>query len=143
MIILDTNVLSEVMKPAPAERVLYWMANQQASALFITATTLAELLYGIELKPMGKSRTALNAIMESILEQNFLDRILPFDADAARTFALIMSARRKSGRPMAQMDGQIAAIARSRGAQVATRDTPGFELCGVTLIDPWAAVTIQ
>lgn len=137
MIVLDTNVLSEAMKRAPAPEVLHWLAARPASSLFTTTVTQAEILYGLELVPKGRRRAALQSAIEAILEEGFAGRILPFDTDAARVFPRIAASRRALGRPIAQWDAQIAAIARSRAATLATRNTKDFEHCGVALLNPW------
>lgn len=137
MIILDTNVLSEALRRIPAPVVLRWLAAHPASSLFTTTITQAEILYGLELLPKGKRRTALQSAVEAMFEEDFADRILPFDSDAARMFPLIAVSRRESGHPIAQSDAQIAAIARSRGAALATRNTADFEHCGIPLVNPW------
>lgn len=139
MIILDTNVLSEVMRPLPTAEVLRWLATHPASRLFTTAITQAEILYGLELLPKGKRRAALQSAVEAMFEEDFADRILPFDSDAARVFPQIAASRRALGRPITQWDAQIAAIARSRGAALATRNTGDFEDCGITVLNPWSA----
>jgi predicted nucleic acid-binding protein len=137
MILLDTNVLSELMRPSPAAEVLRWFAAHSASQLFTTTITQAEILYGLKVMPKGKRRAALQLAVEAILEEDFADRILPFDSDAARVFPKIAGSRRALGRPMAQWDAQIAAIARSRGAALATRNSNDFEHCGVRVVNPW------
>jgi predicted nucleic acid-binding protein len=139
MIVLDTNILSETMKPVPAAEVLQWLASQPAARLFTTSISQAEILYGLEIMPKGKRRSALQSAVEAMFEGVFAGRILPFDADAARLFPRIAASRRASGRPIAQADAQIAAIALSRGASLATRNTGDFESCGVTLLNPWQA----
>jgi toxin FitB len=139
MIVLDTNVLSEVMRPVPATKVLRWLGSHPASRLFTTAITQAEILYGLQLLVKGKRRTALESAIRAIFEEDFADRILPFDSDAAHIFPEIAVARRAMGRPITQLDAQIAAIARSRGAELATRNTHDFEHCGITVVDPWSA----
>ena len=138
MIILDTNVLSEVMKPAPSVRVLNWLGREPPSGLFTTAITQAEILYGIELLPRGRRRAALESAVEAMFEEDFAGRVLPFDSDAARFFAKIAAARRVSGRPLTQFDAQIAAIARVHHAVVATRNGADFEKCGVPVLNPWS-----
>ena len=138
MIILDTNVLSELMRPSPAASVLRWFAVQPASGVFITTITEAEILYGLEVTPKGKRRTNLQFAIGTIFGEDFADRVLPFDSDAARAFALIAASRRALGRPIAQLDAQIAAIARSRSGTLATRDAHDFEHCGIPLVNPWA-----
>jgi predicted nucleic acid-binding protein len=137
MIILDTNVLSEVMRPAPSGRVLKWLAKESAFSVFTTTIAMAEILYGIERLPKGRRRAALESAAEAMFEEDFAGRILPFDSDAARVFPKIAAARRASGRPITQFDGQIAAIARSRGAGIATRNTGDFEDCGIAVLNPW------
>jgi len=137
MIILDTNVLSEVMRPVPAPEVLQWLARHPAAMLFTTTITQAEILYGLELLPKGKRRTALKSAIDAMFEEDFADRMLPFDRDAARVFAEVAAGRRAIGRPVAQLDAQIAAIARSRGAKLATRNTQHFDQCGIIVINPW------
>jgi predicted nucleic acid-binding protein len=139
MIILDTNVLSEAMKPSPSARVLSWLAEHPPSRLFTTTITQAEILYGLELLPAGKRRAALESAVEAMFEEDFAGRILPFDCNAARMFPQVAAARRAAGRPATQFDAQIAAIARSRGAILATRNTSDFEHCGVAVLNPWIA----
>jgi toxin FitB len=137
MIILDTNVVSEVMKPSPSRAVVDWLAVQNPAIVFITAITEAELRYGLELLPKGKRRDTLLEAMSRMLAAGFESRVLPFDSSAARRFGEISAARRRRGRPISQSDAHIASIARSRQASIATRDVDGFQLCGVPLIDPW------
>lgn len=137
MIVLDTNVLSEALKPLPSGLVLRWLAAQESGAVFTTAITQAEVLYGIEMLPPGKRRVRLAAAIEKMFAEEFQGRILPFDDDAARAFAKIVADRDAAGRPVSQFDAMIAAIARSRHAAVATRNTADFERCGIQLINPW------
>jgi predicted nucleic acid-binding protein len=137
MTILDTNVVSEIMRPVPAPVVLRWISDQISEELHLTAITVAEVLYGIELLPPGKRQEILRAGAEQLFRVIFTDRILTFDARAAREFSLIASSRRKQGRPMSEFDAQIAAIARAKNAVIATRDTVDFEGCGVKLVNPW------
>jgi toxin FitB len=106
--------------------------------VFITTITQAEVLYGIELLPPGKRRMRLSAVIEKILEEDFQGRILSFDEESARMYAKVVSGREAAGRPISQFDAMIAAIARSRGAAVATRNTNDFEQCGIRVINPWA-----
>jgi len=136
--ILDTNVISEPMQPSPSATVLDWWAQQQPGALFITTVTVAEILYGIELLPHGKRRAALLAGAERMFGMVLVGRILPFDENAARAFPEVAVRRRVQGRPIADLDAQIAAIAHSRGAILATRNIADFEGCGVRLVNPWA-----
>jgi len=137
MIILDTNVLSEAIRPLPAGVVLEWLAAQPPSSLFTTAITQAEIFYGLALMPRGKRHADLESAAIAMFDEDFAGRILPFDSDAARVFPAIVRARRRIGRPMAQADAQIAAIARSRGAALATRNTADFEHCGIEVLNPW------
>jgi len=137
MLILDTNVISEIMQMLPSPRVLAWWSQQQVGELFTSTVTMAEILYGIDLLPKGKRRDRLLAQAEAMFAQDFAGRILPFDEDAARTFPEIAAGRRAQGRPMAEFDAQIAAIARSRRAILATRNTADFEGCGLRLVNPW------
>ncbi|TNC63111.1 type II toxin-antitoxin system VapC family toxin [Rubellimicrobium roseum] len=139
MIVLDTNVVSEPMRPVPDERVLRWLAAQDASTLFLTAVTEAELRTGLALLPTGKRREGLTLALEAVLAEDFAGRVLPFEGGAAaRAYAAIQAERREAGRPIAMADAMIAAIARSRGMQVATRNTGDFEETGVELVNPWA-----
>lgn len=138
MIVLDTNVLSEALKPVPSGIVLRWLAAQAPSAVFTTTITLGEVLYGIEALPLGKRRMRLLAAVEKMFAEQFAGRILPFDEDAARLFARIVASRNAEGRPISQLDAMIAAIARFHRAAVATRNTADFEHCGIQVIDPWA-----
>jgi predicted nucleic acid-binding protein len=135
--ILDTNVVSEPMLASPSVTVQTWWSQQQPGALFITAVTVAEIIYGIELLPQGKRRVALLAGAERMFGKVLAGRILPFDEDAAREFAGIAASRRTQGRPITDLTAQIAAIARSHGAILATRNTADFEGCGVPLVNPW------
>ena len=137
MIVLDTNVLSELMRAAPSPPVLRWLAKQTPARVFTTAIAQAEILYGLGLLPAGKRRAALEAAATEMFEQDFPGRILPFDSGAARVFPQVVFARRKAGRPCTRFDAQIAAIARCRGAALATRNIDDFKHCGVALIDPW------
>ena len=138
MIVLDTNVLSEALKPSPSDVVLRWLAAQEPSSVVTTTITQAEVLYGIESLPPGKRRVRLSDAIEKIFAEGFQGRILPFDEEAARAFAKIVVARHAVGRPISQFDAMIAAIARSRHAALATRNTADFERCGIPIIDPWA-----
>ena len=139
MIVLDTNVLSEASQPAPARRVLDWLAAQQPARLFTTTISEAEFLYGLALLPAGKRRTGLEQAARRMFGEDFTNRVLPFDSAAAHAFALIAAVRRKKGRPIGDFDAQIAAIARSHGAAVATRNVGDFSDCGIDVIDPWTA----
>jgi|SRR5580700_4961265 len=125
------------MLALPSAVVQTWWSQQQPGTLFITAVTVAEVLYGIELLPHGKRRAALLAGAELMFGKVLAGRILPFDENAARAFAAIAANRRGQGRPISDLDAQIAAIARSRGATLATRNTTDFEGCGIRMVNPW------
>jgi predicted nucleic acid-binding protein len=137
MIVLDTNVLSELMRSHPDESVSQWIAKRKATILFITALTKAEILYGLELLSEGRKRTVLTEAAQSMFDLDFAGRILPFDSDAAKQFAAIAAQRRTLGRPISQIDAQIAAITRSHNATLATRNVSDFEECGITIVNPW------
>jgi len=139
MILLDTNVVSEIMKATPEPSVLSWIDDTPGAVLFVSAITQAELLYGIALLPAGKRRDARARAAGAAFATYFRGRILSFDSDAAEAFADIAAGRRQAGRPIAQADAQIAAIARSRGASLATRKMPDFEGCGLDVVNPWKA----
>ena len=138
MIVLDTNVLSETWRPRPFARVLEWMRGQPSELLFTTTITEAELFYGVGLLPPGTRRRSLESVAEQIFSVDLAGKVLPFDSAAARDYARIAAARRRTGRPIAEADAQIAAIARSRGAAVATRNVDDFSDCGIGVINPWA-----
>ena len=137
MIILDTNVLSELLRPDPARQVERWLAAQDGTKVYFTTVGEAELRHGVAILPKGRRRNALATAIEGLLNEDFRDRILPFDRPAARAYATIAAERRAAGRPISQFDCQIAAIARAREATVATRNTSDYEGCGIALIDPW------
>ena len=139
MILLDTNVLSELMRPTPSPTVESWVNAQPAAGVFISAITEAELRYGLALLPDGQRQQRLLAQAEAMLAEDFAGRILPFDSAAATAYAPIAAARRRSGRPISQADAQIAAIAASRGAVLATRNVADFDGCGIAVLDPWTA----
>lgn len=137
MILLDTNVLSESLKPAPSASVLEWLEGQPRPSLFTTTLTRAELLHGLCLLPLGARRSRLEAAVRDLLAEGFAGRVIEFDSGAAEAYADIACSRKAEGRPISQTDAMIAAIAKSRGAELATRNTSDFEGCGITLIDPW------
>ena len=137
MFVLDTNVVSELMRPAPDLVIVAWVAERATSSLFLTAVTEAELRFGLALMPPGKRRDGLATGLERMLETGFANRVLPFDSVASRAYAVIAAARRRRGRPIAQADCQIAAIARARGMAVATRNIRDFEDMGIEIFDPW------
>jgi predicted nucleic acid-binding protein len=139
MTILDTNVLSEVFKPLPESSVLDWLVDRAPEGLYITAVTLAELLYGVEALPAGRRRAKLSAAIENVLAEQYSGRVLAFDESAARIYADIVNSRVSAGRPISPFDAMIAAIARSRGATLATRNAADFEHCGLKIVNPWTA----
>ena len=137
MILLDTNVLSELMKAAPAESVVRWFSTRPATGLYTTSITQAEVLHGILLLPPGRRRSAFEAAADAMFEEEFAGRILPFGSDAALPYARIAAERRRAGRPISHFDAQIAAIAHSAGAAVASRNVADFDGCGIEVINPW------
>ena len=139
MIVLDTNVLSEALRPLPEPSVLAWLAKQPRTSLFTTTVTQGEVLYGIRLLVDGKRRRDLWDAAQKIFAEDFAGQVLNFDSDAAEMFADIASVRRKAGKPISQFDAMIAAMARSRGAILATRNAKDFDACGIDVVDPWAA----
>ncbi len=138
MIILDTNVISELMRPSPSPNVVDWVAGQVAPNLYLSTISEAELRYGVEILPTGERRNRLFAEVEGMLQEDFAGRILPFDSAAAQAYAVIAAAHRAAGHPINHADCQIAAIARCRGASVATRDVGDFEGSGIDVINPWS-----
>lgn len=139
MFLLDTNVVSELLRPSPDPAVETWVGDRRATDLYFSAIGEAELRYGVAILPAGRRQTALASAIEAILHEDFADRILPFDSEAAREFADMAAARRAAGHTIAPTDCQIAAIARSRGMAVATRNVRDFEGTGVEVVDPWTA----
>jgi len=137
MIILDTNVLSELMRPTPSPWVVAWVAKQSAAELFTTTITEAEIFYGLELLTKGKRREGLLAAAEALFAEDLAGRVLGFDSDAARAFSRLAAHRRALGRPISHADAQIAAITQVRGAKLATRNVTDFEDCGIDAVDPW------
>lgn len=137
MIVLDTNVLSELMRPRPLERVTKWIAARPNAILFVTSISQAEILRGIAVMPRGKRRDALASEAAATFDDNFAGRLLTFGSAAARAYAEITAARRALGRPISIFDAQIAAIARARSAAIATRNVTDFLDCGIEVLDPW------
>jgi toxin FitB len=137
MILLDTNVLSELMRAKPDPKVLAWVDAQPASQLLICSTTVAEILYGIARMPDGKRKQDLLDMASAMFDEDFAGNILPFDADAAVHYAEIAAESEARGRVVDMADAQIAAIGRLHDAVIATRNTRHFQSLGVTLIDPW------
>jgi predicted nucleic acid-binding protein len=139
VIILDTNVISELMRPQPHPAVFAWVGAQARGSLYTTSVTEAELFYGIHAMPEGQRRNGLAVAAEALFAEEFAGRVLPFGGAAARRYAEIVILRRKAGQPIEGFDALIAATASVAGRAVATRDIGGFEGCGLTLINPWEA----
>jgi len=137
MFVLDTNVISELMSDNPRPTVLAWVDEQRASDLFVTAITEAEIRTGVALLPEGRRRRGITEATERTFGKLYAGRVLPFGSEAARVYATIAAARRAAGRPIAEPDCQIAAITRSYGATVVTRNVPDFAGTGVAVINPW------
>ncbi len=138
MILLDTNVVSEAMKPAPDDAVRAWLDEQAAETLFLSSVTIAELMFGIGALPKGKRKNKLADALDGVMKI-FADRVLPFDVDAARRYADLAVKARAAGKGFPTPDGYIAAIAASKDFAVATRDASAFDAAGVEVIDPWKA----
>lgn len=137
MIILDTNVVSEFMTSPPASQVLEWLNAQSVTSLYLSTITIAEIGYGLRALPIGKRRKLLSERFDQFVATAFSERILSFDEDAANIYGEIMCHRKELGRPMSNLDGQIAAIARSKHFSVATRNIKDFEECQIELINPF------
>ena len=137
MIILDTNVLSELMRPKPSPRVVAWVAKHSGTELFTTSITEAEIFYGIELLAKGKRREELLAAAEAMFAEDLAGRVFGFESDATRVFSRIAAQRRALGSPISHADAQIAAIAQARRAKLATRNVADFRHCGLEVVDPW------
>ena len=137
MILLDTNVISELMRAEPAQPVLDWFAKYDAVDLFISAVTEAELRTGVAILQEGQRRDRLQLAIDAMMDQDFQGRVLPFDSTAAKAYAEIAAQRRAAGRPIAEADCQIAAIARATDAPIATRNVKYFDGCGIRIINPW------
>jgi toxin FitB len=139
MIILDTNVVSEAMRPVPSAKVMEWLADQPVSELCTTAVTEAEVFSGIACMPEGRRRRDFQERAELLFQGYFDVGILFFESRSARLYATILAERRKRGKPIEPLDAQIAAIARLHNATLATRDVGDFEDCGIRVINPWEA----
>lgn len=137
MIILDTNIISEMMKPAPEKVVLDWLNEQESASLYLSTISIGEIGYGIKALPDGRRRRLLSDSFEKLLAAAFENRILNFDEAAARQYGEIMSNHKEMGRPLSCLDGQIIAIARTNACAVATRNVRDFECCGLTVINPF------
>lgn len=137
MILLDTNVISELMRPTPNPDVMAWVASQPQDMLCTASIVQTEILYGIACLPQGKRKTDLATAAAAMFAEDFGERILPYDSLAAPLYAEMVIRRRTAGRPIEAFDALIAATARAWGAAVATRDTDGFANLGLDLINPW------
>ncbi len=136
MIVIDTNVTSELMKPAPSSAVVSWLRNRDAAELYTTAITLAEIGYGIERLPGGRRKALVRAAADEVFSA-FASHVLAFDAEAAREYGMIVGGCERAGTPIDGFDAQIASICRVRGASLATRNGKDFRITGVDVIAPW------
>ncbi|HEX5307417.1 MAG TPA: type II toxin-antitoxin system VapC family toxin [Dyella sp.] len=137
MIVLDTNVLSELVRARPHPKVVAWVSHQARSQVFTTAISRGEMVFGVLVLPIGERRRRLQQEVQAIFDTDMAGRVLPYDGDAAEAHAAFAAARRGQGRPVSLPDAMIAGIASSRGATLATRNLRDFEGCGITLVDPW------
>jgi predicted nucleic acid-binding protein len=137
--LLDTNIVSELMRPRPDPAVLAWFARRAGVAFYLSAVAEAELRAGLAFLPEGQRRTRLTAAFDAMMAEDFAGRVLAFDSAAARAFAAIAADRRRAGRPISTADAQIAAIARVRDLPLVTRNARDFDLSGVSVVDPWTA----
>lgn len=139
MILLDTNVVSEPMKPKPERAVIEWLNRQDPDTLYLASTSLAELLLGVEILPAGKRKDAFQSALTTLVSHFFGPRILSFDANTASNFASLVANARFAGKAISMADGQIAAIAATHGFMIASRDATPFLAAGLKVIDPWTA----
>lgn len=137
MIILDTNVISELARQIPDTGVLAWLDSLEISEVATTAVTAAELRYGVARLPDSHRKRELTVVIRGILAEDFYGRVLPFDERASIRYADVVTGRERIGRPIGVADAQIAAICRDSGAMLATRNTADFEETGIELVDPW------
>jgi predicted nucleic acid-binding protein len=137
MLMLDTNMLSEIMRSEPEQKVVDWIVRQPSDELFTAAVCQAEILSGLAVMPSGRRRAELEEAARSMFADDFDGRVLPFDAEAASAYAEVFAARRKAGRPSGTIDLMLAGIARARGASVVTRNVADFEGVGVPIVNPW------
>lgn len=140
MIVLDTNVVSELMRPEPASKVATWVRSRDRRELCTTTITLAEIRYGIARMPDGRRKQALLDAADDVFRA-FSDQVLPFDEAAAEHYAVIASARERAGKPIPGFDALIAGVCRSRSAALATRNGSDFDATGIEVVDPWAPGT--
>jgi toxin FitB len=140
MILLDTNIVSEVMKTQPAEMVVAWLNGQDSEMLYVSAITIGEIAYGLRVLPDGRRRSGLKERFERFIALAFDQRVLAYDESAARVYGELMGERKELGQPMSSSDGQIAAIARLHHLAIATRNVPDFETCGIDVVNPFASI---
>lgn len=138
MIVLDTNVVSEALRLGRDQNVVSWLDSQTGESLFLTATSLSELMLGIESLPLGRRKKELSQSLSELLQSLFGSRILPFDKSAAVIYGTILASARSSGKSISVADGQIGAICKLHGFSIATRDTSPFLALGVPTINPWS-----
>jgi toxin FitB len=139
VILLDTNVLSELMRPIPDPHVVRWLDARPAGEVWISAVTIAEIRLGILRLPAGKRKALLLDLAEQMFKEDFHDRCLPFDCEAAFEYAVIVDQRNRQGHPISVEDAQLAAIARTAELALTTRNTKDFsDIEGLTLLNPWA-----
>ena len=139
MIILDTNVISELIRPVPDSGVIAWLDSVPTEETAITAITAAELQFGVRRMPGGRRKTALSEAVGALINTDFRDRVEPFDVLAADQYADVVTTRERAGQPISISDAQIAAICRVLNATLATRNTSDFTGTGVNLVNPWKA----
>jgi predicted nucleic acid-binding protein len=137
MLVLDTNVISEALRPRPDARIKAWLEALPPASVFTTAISQAEILYGIDILPKGRRQSVLLTAAVLMFEEDFQGRVLPFDSGAATIYARLASARRQGGLPISFADAQIAAITLSRGGRLATRNVRDFAECEIEIVNPW------
>ena len=137
MIVVDTNVISEVLKPHPDELVQRWLQSEPIDNVYVTSITKAELLYGLALLPDGRRKEALASAIQRFFFERVAHPVIAFSDEDVLHYAPISAYRRRIGRPIRELDGQIAAITKSRGFAVATRNVRDFQHCGIQVINPW------
>lgn len=140
MMVLDTNVVSELMRPVPEPKVLAWIDRQNSEQLYLTSTIAAELLHGVARLPTGIRKRNMTQELVLFLEQDFVNRVLPFDLASAHNYSELLSMRQAIGKPIAALDAQIAAVCIQHGATLITRNQKHFLDLGLELIDPWQSV---
>jgi len=141
MILIDTNIISEMMKSVPSPQIIDWIDSQDSDQLYVAATTIAEIAYGLGVLPDGKRRNSLEREFDQTIKEGFKGRVLSFDETAARMYGIIMSKRKELGLPMSILDGQIAAIANVHHCTLATRNVKDFQECDLELVNPFIPAT--